>query len=139
MTASKSIIPKDPQLTTLKIKGEIQSLTARLSKIQYLLLQQYSFVDNEVKQEPLVEYKAPVIIDDPEDAEFFDAADPYEEIVTEIIKFPFNKEHLKVEFAVNSMKLVIMDESDEKEILTLTAKDLALQIINEEAKKMFGI
>ena len=139
MQASKSIIPKDPHLTTLKIKGEIHSLTARLSKMQYLLLQQYSLLREEPKEEPLVQYKPPVIIDDPEDSEFFDAPDPYEEIVSETIKFPFNKEHLKVEFSVKAMNLIIMDETEDKEILTLTTKDLSVIVAKEEAKSKFGL
>lgn len=138
MQASKSIIPNDPALTTLKIKGEINSLTAKLSKMQYLLLQQYSLLKEEPKEELVVDYKQPIIYEDSED-EFFDAPDPYEEIVSENIKFPFNKEHLKAEFTVKSMNLEIMDETDEQEILTLTTKDLAVVIIKEEAKSKFGL
>jgi vacuolar protein sorting-associated protein 13A/C len=138
MQASKSIIPKDPHLTTLKLKGEIQSLTARLSKMQYLLLQQYSFNTEEAKQEPLVEYKFPAIIDDPED-EFFDAPDPYEDIVTENIKHPYNKEHFRIEFSFNSMNLIITDESEDKDILTVTAKDLVVGASQEESRNVFAL
>ena len=139
MQAFKSMIPKDPQLTTLKFKGEIQSLTARVSKMQYFILQQYSFLKEEFKEDIQVEYKPPVFTDDLEDSEFFDAPDPYQDIVSENIKYPYNKEHLRVEFSVNSMNLIIFDENDDNEILTLTAKDLVIGASKEEAKNVVAL
>ena len=133
------MIPKDPQLTTLKFKGEIQSLTARVSKMQYFILQQYSFLKEEFKEDIQVEYKPPVFTDDLEDSEFFDAPDPYQDIVSENIKYPYNKEHLRVEFSVNSMNLIIFDENDDNEILTLTAKDLVIGASKEEAKNVVAL
>ena len=42
MEFSKSIVPKDPTLTSLKIKGEISQLTVRASKFLHNLIMQYT-------------------------------------------------------------------------------------------------
>ena len=136
MEASRSLLPKDPELATLKVKGEIQPLTVKLSKIQYMILRQYSLNKEENREETMTTFKPPVFIEEnDDDDEFFDAADPYEDIMNENIKIPYNKVHLQAIFSITSLNLIIMDETDDNEILTLSAKDLSLSVLKEEAKR----
>jgi vacuolar protein sorting-associated protein 13A/C len=139
MQVSKSVIPKDPFLTTLKVSGEIQELTAKLSKLQYMTLRQYSnSQQNHPPPEPLVEYKPPVIIEDPDDEEFFDLPDNFDSSISENIKFPFEKEHFRANFSIKSVSVAVVDESF-KEVLTFNAKDLMLGHSNQEAKNIFAL
>lgn len=140
MQVSKSVIPKDPYLTTLKVSGEIQELTAKISKLQYMTLRQYSGQsEQKIVEEPEVEYKPPVIIEDPDDEEFFDLPDQYEAVVTENIKFPYEKEHFRADFSIKSVGLVIVDDTEEKQLLTFAAKELMLGYSNQEAKNIFAL
>ncbi|CAG9316922.1 unnamed protein product [Blepharisma stoltei] len=149
MHVSKSIIPKDPHLTTIKIQGEISELTAKISRIQYMLLQQYkdadtissvsgSFMDD-------INYKLPepILDDEEDDEEFFDAEDPYEDLVAENVKFPYNKEHFNVEFGVKRMNFILLEdkeiEEEEKSLLTFTAKDLLAGASIEESRRRFCV
>lgn len=139
MQVSKSVIPKDPLLTTLKVTGEIQELTAKVSKMQYMILRQYSAnSDRQEVEEPQVEYKPPVIIEDPDDEEFFDVPDVYDSIVSENIKFPYEKEHFRANFSIKSVSVVVVD-NNYKEIITFTAKDLMLGNSSQEAKNIFAL
>lgn len=146
MHVSKSIIPKDPHLTTVKIQGEITELTAKISRIQYMLLQQYSEKSHD--QSSLnssfmedINYKLPepILDEEDDDEEFFDAEDPYEDLVTESVKFPYNKEHFNVEFGVKRMNLIFLEdretEEEAKSLLTFIAKDLLAGTSIEESRR----
>lgn len=143
MQASKPILPKDPDLISLKLEGDIQSLTLRLSKMQYIMLRQYSSSteisqdDQSDKPEISVEYKPPAYIDDEsddDDVEFFDAAESLEELSMENVKFPYDKKHLSVNFSIKALNVVVVDSNEDKDQLTLTARNLAVDFIKEEAK-----
>jgi len=143
LEVSKSIVPKDPHLTTFKVRGEIENLTAKISQLQYYLLQQYHDSDDvsvtsSLKEE--INYKLPSFaVDEEDEEEFYDATDPYEELKVEK-NYSFNKEHLQVDFGVRKLNVVLLEDSEEEQtLMSLEGNDLKGALRLEEARYKMGV
>lgn len=153
LSVSKCIIPKDPHLTTFRIKGRINTLTAKVSKLQFMLLKQYSkdtSISSSLSSSMIVEemqFKPPKVMSESEEDEFYDVVDPYSDIVEDLAEtaytFPSFKEHLAVEFSINDFNIIILEDRDaeeeEKELLIFTATGLQAQASLEESRKRAGV
>lgn len=148
MALEKCILPLDPNYTTVKVRGSISSLKARMSKVQFSMLKQLQGEESPANSSSISlasmdEFLVPVRDDAADDEEdiFFDADEGSPtEAPTPSIKLSVapDKEHLSLLFNIEEMQLQLLsDEHDEIATIDSHVYGVDTQVCIIESRKVF--